>query len=172
MTFSAHVSRLARNALRAPRKPLLALALIGGIAAGAGALAHSPGSPHEEHAHAAIGAEGIVAHVNGMLQYLYTEVGATEAQKTKLAAIAQQAQTDLAQMQTQGEGDHARLFGLLTQDTIDRGAVEAARTAHMGVHEQMSKRTTQFLLDVAETLTPAQRKALADHVAQHTAHAG
>jgi len=154
-----------------PRNALLALALIGSAAFGAGALAHSPGSAHAMPA-GADGAQGIVAHVNGMLEYVYTEAGATDAQKTQLAAITQQAQTDLAQIQNQGGDGHARIFGLLTQPSIDRSAVEAEYAAHMKVHEQVSKRTLQFLLDVAENLTPAQRKVLADHAAQHAAHAG
>lgn len=154
-----------------PRNALLALALIGSAAFSAGALAHSPGGMHAMQA-GADGAQGIVAHVNGMLQYVYTEAGATDAQKTQLAAITQQAQTDLAQIQDQGGDGHARIFGLLTQPSIDRGVVEAEYAAHMKIHEQVSKRTLQFLLDVAEALTPAQRKALADHAAQHAEHAG
>ncbi|MBS0583432.1 MAG: periplasmic heavy metal sensor [Proteobacteria bacterium] len=154
-----------------PRKALLAFALIGSAAFGASVLAHSPSDAHAMQA-GADGAQGIVAHVNNMLQYVYTEAGATDAQKTQLTAITQQAQTDLAQIQNQGGEGHARIFGLLTQPTIDRSAVEAEYAAHMKIHEQVSKRTLQFLLDVAEALTPAQRKALADHVAQHAAHAG
>lgn len=155
----------------APRKALLALALIGSAALGAGALAHSPGESHAMQAGADV-AQGILAHVNDMLQYVYTEVGATDAQKAQLASITQQARTDFAQIQNQGGNGHARLFGLLTQPSIDRNAVEAEYAAHMKVHEQVSQRTLQFLLDVAEALTPAQRKVLADHAAQHAAHAG
>jgi uncharacterized membrane protein len=61
------------------------------------------------------------------------------------------------------------VFALLTQDTIDRTALETLRAAQMRVADNLSIRLTQFIADVAETLTPAQRKALAEHFAQHAA---
>lgn len=166
MNISAHLPNVTRGVRAALCVPLLALALFGGAATGV--FAHPPaGSP----THAA-SSEDIVAHVNAMLQYVYDNVGASESQKTQLASIVQRAQSDLAQLQSQHADGHQRIFGLLTQPTIDRDAVEAERVAHMSVHEQTSKRTMQFLVDVAEALTPAQRKALADHMSQHTAHSG
>ena len=164
MTLSQSVSRFARGA---SRRALLAFALVGSIAA-ATTFAHQTGNMPNHPA----GAENIVAHVDGMLQYVYAQAGATETQKAQLASIVQQAQTDLAQLQAQGGEEHAHLFGLLTQATIDRNAIETEYAAHMKNHEQTSKRTLQFLIDVAEALTPAQRKALSDHFQQHTAKNG
>jgi Spy/CpxP family protein refolding chaperone len=123
---------------------------------------------HHGAAHSAMnGHDDIVAHVEGMLQFVYDEVGATQDQKEKLAAISQQAATDLASLNDTSNRTHSQIFGLLTQDKIDRTALESVREAHMRVAEQASRRATQFFADVAETLTPAQRKALADHFAQH-----
>jgi Spy/CpxP family protein refolding chaperone len=153
-------------------RPAAAALLLGGIAIGigAGAVAQNAagGGWHHGGAHAMMGSsEDAVAHVNGMLQYIYTEVGATEAQKAQLAAIAQQATTDLAPLHDKLHSGHAQVFSLLTQDSIDRTAIETARAAQMSVVDQASRRVTQFVADVAEVLTPAQRKALADHLSQH-----
>ncbi|MEO7208059.1 MAG: hypothetical protein ABI356_12085 [Steroidobacteraceae bacterium] len=44
--------------------------------------------------------------------------------------------------------------------------MEASRVAHLQLAEKASKRLTQFLADVDEVLTPAQRTALAAHMKQ------
>ncbi len=113
------------------------------------------------------GSEDIVSHVNGMLNYIYSEVGASEAQKSKLAEISQQATNDLAPLHLQIEHAHMQVFSLLTQASIDRTAIETARVEQMRAVDEASKRATQFVTDVAAALTPAQRKALADHFTQH-----
>jgi Spy/CpxP family protein refolding chaperone len=50
---------------------------------------------------------------------------------------------------------------LLSADKIDRGAIEKARAQSMRAADVTSKRYTQALADVAEVLTPEQRKTLA-----------
>lgn len=137
-------------------KPVILSVLLGGIA-----LATSMGSQAHDPSN------NIVAHIQGMLQVVYANTGATEAQKTQLAALTQQASTDLAPVQDKMRQSHAQIFSLLTAETIDRGAIETARAAHMSAAEQESKRITQFVADVAETLTPAQRKALLEHLSHH-----
>jgi len=152
-------------------KPAAAVALLLGIfiAIGTAAVAQShDGAGWHHGGHAMTGSsEDVVAHVNGMLQYIYTEVGATEAQKTQIATISQQAADDLAPLHEELNQGHQQVFDLLTQDRIDRAALETARAAHMSVAEQASRRVTEFVADVAEVLTPAQRKALADHLSRH-----
>jgi len=140
------------------------------MAIGAGAVAQDTAGIgwHHGGAHAMTGSsDDMIAHVNGMLKYIYAEVGATEAQKAQLAAIVQQAATDLAPLHDELDSGHAQVFSLLTQATIDRTAIETARVAQMGAADQASRRVMQFVTDVAEVLTPAQRKALADHLSQH-----
>lgn len=155
---------------RPMRKFAVLAAVIGGIAMMVGALAQTAavGGWHHGGAHAiSESSEDIVSHVNGMLQYIYAEVGATEQQKAQLASIVQQAAADLAPLHDELDIEHTQMFGLLTQSTIDRTALETVRVAQMSVADQASTRVMQFLADVAEALTPAQRKALADHLSQH-----
>jgi Spy/CpxP family protein refolding chaperone len=155
--------------LRAVVKPMAAAVLLAGVAAmSAGAVAQPDAMAHDgSAAMTSHGSEDIAAHVNGMLQYIYAEVGATDTQKAKLSTIVQQATSDLAPLQEKLQSSHERLFGLLTQGSIDRNAVEAERASHLSVANQASKRATQFFIDVAEALTPQQRKALAEHMNHH-----
>jgi Spy/CpxP family protein refolding chaperone len=140
---------------------LSALLIIGVVAAGGAAIAQGSHTMMMHHS------EDMVAHVNGMLQYLYDDVGASDAQKAKLAAISQAATDDLTVLHGELANTHTQVFALLTQDTVDRTALETLRAGQMRVADDISKRVTLFIADIAETLTPTQRKALAAHFAQH-----
>jgi Spy/CpxP family protein refolding chaperone len=96
-----------------------------------------------------------------MLKHLYVEIDATDAQKAKLEPIIKQAANEL--MPLRGKVRAARREGvkLLTADTIDRGAIERLRAEQIASADAASKRFTQALTDVAEVLTPAQRKTVA-----------
>ncbi|MFT3792814.1 MAG: Spy/CpxP family protein refolding chaperone [Rudaea sp.] len=163
MTSLSHHPRLTRRLPKLLCKPALALAMIA-----AAASAHPPANARPEQS-ASQNCAGVVEHVNCMLDNARAEINPTAEQKTKIAALTQQAKHDLAQFETQGDDGHARIFNLLMQATIDHNAIETEHAAHMKLHEQASHRTLQFLFDVAETLTPTQRKALSDYFA-HSGH--
>ena len=57
----------------------------------------------------------------------------------------------------------------LEQPTVDRASLEAARAEHLQLADQASKRIVQLFGDVGDVLTPAQRKALAEHSSSCTA---
>jgi periplasmic protein CpxP/Spy len=114
-------------------------------------------------------AADVSAHVDHVLKHLYVEIDATDAQQAQITPLVQQAVNDLLPMHTQLQAAHAQALQALTQNTVDRGALEAARVAHLQLADQASKRLTQLLGDVDEVLTPAQRTALAAHLKQmHT----
>ena len=138
-------------------------ALAGGIAAvaasGMGGFHHGMmGDPHS--------AADVSTHVDHVLKHLYVEIDATDAQKAQITPLVQQAVNDLLPMHTQLQAAHTQAIEALTQDTVDRTALEAARVAHLQLADQASKRLTQLLADVDEVLTPAQRAALAAHLKQ------
>jgi periplasmic protein CpxP/Spy len=155
--------------LAGPATSAIAAVFLGAVFALASpaSIAQQPTNAPHASSHTEIGSDDIVAHVSGMLDYLYAQVGATDTQKTKLASIIAQARSDLSMLQQSLHETHAQVFTLLTQATIDRTAVESARVSQMRVAEQVSRRSTQFFLDVSETLTPAQREALAAHMSHH-----
>ena len=108
----------------------------------------------------------VSAHVDHVLKHLYVEIDATDAQQAQITPLVQQAVTDLLPMRTQLQAAHAQAIAALTQNAVDRTALEAARVAHLQLADQASKRLTQLLADVDEVLTPAQRTALAAHLKQ------
>ena len=61
---------------------------------------------------------------------------------------------------------------LLSHDTVDRAALEALRADQLKLAEQASRRFTQALADVADVLTPEQRKALAERIGRWHGHRG
>lgn len=100
-------------------------------------------------------------HLERMLKHMYVEIDATDAQKQKIDPIAKQAAQDLRPLRVKAR--EARLKGveLLAAERIDRGAIEKARAEGIRAADATSKRFTQALADIAEVLTPEQRKTLA-----------
>ena len=103
-------------------------------------------------------------HLDRMLKHLYVEIDATDDQKQKLEPIVKQAAKDLLPLRDKARAARKRVVELLTADTIDRNAVEALRAEHLQLAEQASKRLTEALADVADVLTPAQRRQLAERM--------
>jgi len=160
-----------------PRRRLLggiavvALAVAGVTSAGVFAQAHNGASAPHAMAMSMSPAD-LAEHIPKLLEHIYVEVDATPEQKAKLDPILRQAVTDFAAMHTQAHGAHAQALALLTADTIDRTALETLRASHLQAADQASKRFVQLIADVADVLTPAQRKALAERIAQHHAQMG
>ncbi len=140
--------------------------LIGSMAAGIGfkALAHGGGwgGWHRGGFMAGpIDPARVDEHVERMLKHLYVEIDATEEQKQRLAPIVKQAAKDVLPLRDKARDARARAVGLFTQDHIDRTSIEALRAEQLQLAEQASQRITQALADVAEVLTPAQRRQIA-----------
>lgn len=159
------------------RRPLRRIAILGvvlgGVALAAGALAENAtgGAFHHGAHHAAQMANAspadVAAHVDELLQHIYTETSATPAQQAQIAPLVQATATDLVQLHDQFHAEHGKMLALLTTDPIDRAALENARVAQLNVVDQASKEIVQLLADTAGVLTPEQRKAVADKVAAH-----
>ena len=106
----------------------------------------------------------VASHVDHFLKHFYVEIDATEAQKAKIGPLVQQAVSDLHPLHAQLQAAHVQVIQGLTQPTIDRAALEAARESHLQLADQASKRIVQLIGDVGDVLTPAQRNALATHL--------
>ncbi|TLY52756.1 MAG: periplasmic heavy metal sensor [Gammaproteobacteria bacterium] len=149
------------------RIAILALAVAGATSAGVWAQAHTAnGGPHMMAMGGMSPAE-MADHIPKLLEHIYVEVDATPEQKAQLDPILRQAVTDLTAMHTQAHGAHAQAIALLTADKVDRSALETLRASHLQMADQASKRFVQLIADVADILTPAQRKTLAERIAQH-----
>jgi periplasmic protein CpxP/Spy len=137
-----------------------AVAFIAGaaLATGVGAYARAQGMGEPQ------GAAEVSAHVDHVLKHFYVEIDATDAQKAKIDPLVKQAVSDLLPLHAQLRAARAQTLQVLTQTTIDRDSLEAARAQHLALAEQGSKRLVQLIADVGDVLTPGQRKALADHL--------
>lgn len=139
--------------------------LIGGIAAGIGVKAFADTGDHMRWhrgmMHASYTPEQAEARMGRMLKHFYVEIDATEAQKQKLDPIVKQAAKDLMPLRTKMHEARKQGAALLSAETIDRGAIESFRTQQLQLADAASKRFSQAIADVAEILTPAQRKDLA-----------
>src|SRR6266581_7377162 len=149
--------------------------LIGGIAAGIGIKAFAQGGSFGGWRCGGFMAgpldpARVDEHLERMLKHLYVEIDATDEQKQRLAPIVKQAAKDLLPLREKMRDARKRAVELLTQDNIDRGAIETLRTEHIQFAEQASRRVAQALADAAEVLTPAQRKELAGRVNRWHGH--
>ncbi len=138
------------------------LALAGGIAAVAGA--DGVGGAWHHGMSSGHGTADASQHIDHLLKHLFVELDATDAQKAQITPLVKQAMTDLMPLHAQAQAAHTQAIQALTQDTVDRTALEAARVAHLQLADQASKRLVQLIADVDEVLTPAQRSALAVHL--------
>ena len=145
--------------------------LIGGIAAAIGIKTFAQGGGCGWHrggfAAGALDPAQVDEHLDRMLKHLYVEIDATEEQKQKLAPIVKQAAKDLLPLRERMREARGKALELLTQDSVDRTAIEALRAEHLQLAEQASRRIAQALGDVAEVLTPVQRKELAARMEKH-----
>lgn len=111
-------------------------------------------------------------HLDRMLKHLYVEVDATDAQKQRLGPIVKAATRDLLPMRDQMRDARRQAVTLLSQPNIDRVALESLRASQLQLAEQASKHVTQALADVADVLTPEQRKQLAERMGRWHGHRG
>jgi protein CpxP len=104
------------------------------------------------------------------IRHAAIELNATPEQQDKLRTIAKGAVKDLLPMREKAQTARERARGLLTQPSIDRGAIESFRAEQMALAESASKRIAQALGDAAEVLTPAQRSEVQQYLDWHRSH--
>jgi len=142
--------------------------LIGGIAAGIGFKAFAQGGGCGWHrcgyAAGPLDPAAVDQHLDRALKHLYVEIDATDEQKQRLEPIVKQAVKDLLPVREKAHAARAQAVELLAAERIDRGAFETLRAEQLQLAEQASKRFTQALADVAEVLTPVQRKQIAERM--------
>jgi Spy/CpxP family protein refolding chaperone len=157
----------AQRQTRFNRMTLVAFIAGATLAGGAVALAGAAGSGSWHHGmmlHGPHSQAEVSAHVDHVLKHFYAEVDATDAQKAQIDPLVRQAVSDLWPLHEQLQAAHAQAMEGLTQPSVDRAALEAARVTHLQLTDQASKRFVQLLADVGDVLTPAQRTALAGHL--------
>ncbi|MEX2240956.1 MAG: periplasmic heavy metal sensor [Burkholderiales bacterium] len=155
-----------QNTAQNPRRRFFKLAALStafaGLAgAGFGALAHG-----RRGGRGPIDPAQMEQRLDRMLKHAYVEIDATEAQKQKIDPIVKQAAQELQPLRAKVREARREGIKLFSAESIDRGAFERLRVEQMASADAASKRFTQALSDVAEVLTPEQRKTLAARFAR------
>jgi periplasmic protein CpxP/Spy len=150
---------------------------IAGVTAGLGikAFAHAGGSwswRHGAFTGAALDPAALDERLDRMLKHLYAEIDATDAQKQQLGPIVKGAAADLFPVRARMRDARSRAVTLLSQEHVDRAALEALRAEQLQLAEQASRRFTQALADVADVLSVDQRKQLAERIGRWRGHRG
>jgi Spy/CpxP family protein refolding chaperone len=145
--------------------------LIGGLAAGIGIKAFAHGGHGGWHRGGFVSGPldpaMLEERLDRMLKHVYVEIDATEEQKAKLAPIIRDAARELLPLGGKVREARAKAIGLLAGESVDRAAIEQLRAEQIALADQASKRLSRALADVADVLTPAQRKDLAERAARH-----
>jgi Spy/CpxP family protein refolding chaperone len=98
-----------------------------------------------------------------MVRHLAVEVDATADQTEKLRAVLRGAVKDIVPVRERVHAARQQARDLLTQQTLDRAALEKLRAEQIATADTVSKRLVQALADAAEILTPEQRRKLNEH---------
>jgi periplasmic protein CpxP/Spy len=109
----------------------------------------------------------VETHADRMVRHLSIEIDATTEQQEKLRTIVHDAVKDLLPMREKIMAARTTARDLLTQQTVDRVAIEKFRTDVIATHDAVSKRLVQAIADAAEVLTPEQRRRVSDIVAAY-----
>ena len=109
----------------------------------------------------AIGAV-VEGRADRMVRHLSIEIDATADQQDKLRAIVRDAIKDVLPVREKMRAARDTARELLTQQTIDRAAIEKFRTDQIAIHDAASKRLVAAVADAAEVLTPEQRRRVSD----------
>ncbi len=139
-------------------------------AAASQAVSHGPGYWHGPGFMGQLDPAQAEERADRFIRHASIELNATPEQQDKLRTIAKGAVKDLLPMRDKAQAARERARGLLTQPTVDRGAIESFRAEQMALAESASKRFAQALGDAAEVLTPDQRRQVQEFMDWHRSH--
>jgi len=125
---------------------------------------HEMGGMHHGMGGAAIMFRGSPEHMARKIDHMLDGLNASDAQRGQIKQIAAAAATDIKAQAEAGRALRQRAMQAFTAPTVDAGAVEQVRQQMLQQHDQMSRRMTQAMLDVARVLTPEQRARLGERM--------
>lgn len=106
----------------------------------------------------------VAKFVTRMVKHAGIEIDATAEQQEKIAALATALVKQMRPMREQMRDAGKQVHVLLLKDAVDRDALERLRSERFAEIERMSKDVTKALADVAEILTPEQRKKVDERI--------
>lgn len=101
-----------------------------------------------------------------MVKVAADEVDASQEQQDEITALVTIAAIDLRPVHNRMRGTSEAVQTLILADEIDRPALEKLRAGRLADAELISKNLVGLLADVAEVLSPEQRKVLNQRIEQ------
>lgn len=142
------------------------------IPAAAMALALVAGAAQAQR-HPGMGGPGMGTMAGGLMgghvEHMLDLVDATDAQRAQIKSIMDAARSELKAQHETLRSLHEQGLTLFSATNVDAAAIEALRQKGSAVHEQVSRRMSQAMIDVARVLTPEQRAKLAAKLKQRQA---
>ena len=108
--------------------------------------------------------------VEWKVEDMLDEVDASDDQRERVRAIASAALADMGEFRDFRRAGRDALVDALTQESVDREALEALRQSKLETADRASLRLLTALADAAEVLTPAQRAELAEELQSRDWH--
>lgn len=104
-----------------------------------------------------------------MIERMLDLVNASADQRSRIKSILETAHKDLKTQREAARPLHEQMRSVFTQPNIDARAAETLRAQMSAQRDAASKRMLQARLEVANVLTPEQRKLVAERLAQRRA---
>ncbi|ASP35656.1 Spy/CpxP family protein refolding chaperone [Labrenzia sp. VG12] len=108
--------------------------------------------------------EDIEKRVSRFVQHVAIEIDATPEQIDQIVAILTPAAIEMKAVQKDLASTGKDLHELILAENVDRSAVEALRAEKLALADEVSRRLTSVMIDVAEVLTPEQRATLDERI--------
>lgn len=104
-----------------------------------------------------------------MIDHMLDGLNASDAQRSQIKQIVAAAGADLKPQAEAGRALRQRAMQAFTAPTVDAATVEQVRAQLAQQHDQMSRRISQAMLDVARVLTPEQRAKIGERMRERQA---
>ncbi len=104
------------------------------------------------------------AKVTRIVKHVAIEIDATDEQQDKIIALVKSAAKELRPLRDEMRAAGRQAHELLLGERIDRTALEAMRTERLAETDRISKTVVSTIADIAEILTPGQRKLLDERI--------
>ncbi len=104
-------------------------------------------------------------HLGRRMEWALDRLDATDSQRDQIDAILDRAAPQFYALMEQGREVRASMKEALLADKVDRAGLERAQQELDALADRATDLGVSTLTDVAEVLTPAQRKKVAEHLA-------
>jgi Spy/CpxP family protein refolding chaperone len=112
--------------------------------------------------HGGMDAEAMRERMEFGVDRILSKLKATDAQKTQVKAIMETSLNEMLALREQHTLNRDAIVASLTGNVVDRDKLEAARKAEVALAERASLLMSRTAADVAEVLTPDQRRTFLD----------